>query len=321
MTHQWHLVLLGTLSASCVPALDEDLSSVDSPRLLAVIAEPPEAAEGESVSLTALVAGPSGTLSEAVSYAACLARKPLSELGPVSPSCLEGGTSESLQPLGSGGSVQATIERGACSSFGPRRPTAEAGQPAGRPVDPDPTGGFYQPVVASLPGQRGVLGAVRLDCGLPGADREQIVEYNRRHRPNQNPRIERLERLEGNTWVELPPQTNDGPAVSRVAAGEELSLRASWESCGAEEACTGVEAYVRFDAPTGLLVDREEVLLASWYATGGSFEEYRTGAGAEATAAENRWLAPTEAGSVEIWVVLRDGRGGVGYGASRFSVE
>src|SRR5688572_16291201 len=162
MAHRGFLLLVWGLGASCVPAVDDDLSLVEFSRVLAVIAEPPEAAEGEPVSLTALVA-PSEAAGDEVSYAACLERKPLSELGPVSPSCLGGGGAESLRSFGSGRSVQATIDRGACSSFGPRRPTAEAGQPAGRPVDPDPTGGFYQPIVASLPGQRGVLGAVRLD--------------------------------------------------------------------------------------------------------------------------------------------------------------
>lgn len=311
-------MLLSALALSCVPELTEELSLVGSPRLLAVIAEPPEAAEGDAVSLTALLAGPRDTTRADVSFATCVARKPLSELGPVSPLCL-GGSSESLQPLGGGGSVQASIDRGACSRFGPRRPTAEAGQPAGRPVDPDPTGGFYQPVVASLPGQRGVLGAVRLDCGLPGADREVVVEYNGRHRTNRNPAIDRVERREAESWAEVSLQDAAGTGRLDVASGTALSLRVSWASCAVDEECTGAESYVLFDAQAGVLVEQEEALLASWYATAGAFQEYRTGASPGGQSAENVWVAPTEPGGVDVWVVLRDGRGGVSFRA--FSIE
>lgn len=319
MAHRGFLPLFWGLGAGCVPAVDDDLSLVESSRVLAVLAEPPEAAEGESVSLTALVA-PSEAAGDEVSYAACLERKPLSELGPVSPSCLRGGSSESLRSFGSGPSVQATIDRGACSSFGPRRPTAEAGQPAGRPVDPDPTGGFYQPIVASLPGQLGVLGAVRLDCGLPGADRDLVVEYNGRHRINQNPAIDRLERRDDEGWVEVSRRGEESEDVV-VALSTQLSLRVSWASCGPDEACTGAETYVLFDSGAGVLVEQTEALFASWYATAGVFHDYRTGASPGAGAAENLWLAPGEPGPVDLWVVLRDGRGGVSFGSYRVVVR
>src|SRR5688572_26759007 len=132
--------------SACVPEIDDDLSLVSAERVLAVIAEPPEAGEGDRVVLSALVASPVGAASALVSYSFCLTRKPLSELGPVDPSCLSG-TGE-LVALGQGARVEGSIDRGACSLFGPRRPTPEPGQPAGRPVDPDATGGFYQPVMA-----------------------------------------------------------------------------------------------------------------------------------------------------------------------------
>jgi hypothetical protein len=37
--------------------------------------------------------------------------------------------------------------------------------------------------------------------------------------------------------------------------------------------------------------------------------------------AENGWSAPSEPGAVRLWVVLRDGRGGVGYGGYRLEIE
>lgn len=302
------------LLAGCVPDIDDDSSIVSAARVLAIVADPPEAGEGASVSLSALVASDADA-SDPVSYFFCRQRKPLSELGPVDPRCLGGG--EALVALGSGSSVSASIERGVCSVFGPRRPSAEPGQPAGRAADPDATGGFYQPVMAELPGQLPVLGGVRLDCGLPTADRADVIEYNQRHRINQNPRVDRLEALRGEAWTELA----DGGDALRVGAGERLALRADWAECASDERCTGAETYVLYDTAAQALVERTESLIATWYATAGELDEARTEASSAPFRTENGWTAPAEAGAVRLWVVLRDGRGGVGFGAYRLQVE
>lgn len=308
-------LLLGLVLLACVPDIDDDTSLVSGPRLLAIAADPPEAGEGEPVSLRALLASPADA-NDPVAYFICRARKPLSELGPVAPSCLDG-SADAREWIGSGESATAAIERGACSTFGPRRPSAEPGQPAGRAADPDATGGFYQPVLAELPGQLAVLGGVRLDCGLPTASREQVIEYNQRHRINQNPRIDRLEALRGETWIEL---VAGGPPL-RVGAGERLELRVHWAECAGEERCTGAETYVMYDSEAEALVERNEVLLASWYASSGEFEAARTEAAGGPFRADNAWSAPIEGGPVRLWVVLRDGRGGVGYAAYPLEVE
>jgi hypothetical protein len=309
------LLLGGMVLSACVPDIDDDTSLVSGARVLAIAADPPEAGEGDAVNLTALVAS-AADASDGASYFFCRARKPLSELGPVDPSCLDG-SGEARVPLGSGESASAAIDRGACSVFGPRRPSAEPGQPAGRAADPDATGGFYQPVLAELPGQLAVLGGVRLDCGLPNADRAQVIEYNQRHRINQNPRIDGLEALRGDAWTELEP--NGAPL--RVGAGERLDLRVRWAECAPDERCTGAETYVLYDAEAEALVERTEGLLASWYATAGVFDEPRTEAVSGPFQAENGWSAPSEPGAVRLWVVLRDGRGGVGYGGYRLEIE
>jgi hypothetical protein len=304
----------GAALLGCVPEIDDDLSLVSNDRVLAVVAEPPEAGEGDRVALSALIASPLGS-SALASYSFCLTRKPLSELGPVDPSCLSG-TGE-LVDLGRGARVEGVIDRGACSLFGPRRPTPEPGQPAGRPVDPDPTGGFYQPVMATLPGQSTVLGGVRLDCGLPGADRDQVIEYNQRHRPNLNPAVERLELLDAGSWLALTPET-----PQPVVAGQRRILRVSWPSCTSDASCAGAETYVVLDPESGALADRSEEVLASWYTSGGGFDEPRTGAAdVLAPQAENIWQVPLEPGPAAVWVVLRDGRGGIGYANYRFQVE
>lgn len=312
------LALLASGLAGCVPDLEDDSSLVSGTRVLAIVSEPPEAGEGDSVKLTALVANDAiaAEPSADVSYFFCLGRKPLSELGPVDPTCL-GGDSPARVLLGQGAETEAVIDRSACSRFGPRRPSAEPGQPAGRAADPDSTGGFYQPVTAELPGQLAVLGGVRLDCGLASAERTQVIEYNQRHRINVNPRVDRLESEEAGVWTEI-----GAGAAHRVSPGRSLVLRASWAECASDSPCTGAEPFVMFDSEAQAVVDRTETVIASWYATAGDFDEHRTTASLAAPAqAKNTWRAPPGPADVGLWVVLRDGRGGVGYAAYRLQVQ
>jgi len=51
----------------------------------------------------------------------------------------------------------------------------------------------------------------------------------------------------------------------------------------------------------------------SWFVTGGTFEHDRTGvaAGDSSTSTSNRWTAPLQPGTIYLWLVLRDSRGGV----------
>jgi hypothetical protein len=61
----------------CVPDVDTDESLVLAPRLIAVTAEPAEAAPGETVTWTAWIASPDGTVetSSAPSWSQCLVRR------------------------------------------------------------------------------------------------------------------------------------------------------------------------------------------------------------------------------------------------------
>ncbi len=311
--------LVASLAAACVPELETDLSRIDQPTLLAIVAEPPEVEEGDTVALSALVAGLGEGSADPITYSFCRARKPLSELGPVDPACLVSTSADVIDVLGTGPAVTGLIEREACSAFGPRRPVSAPGQPAGRAVDADPTGGFYQPVLAELPGRGRVLGGVRLNCGLPGANRDQVVLYNERHRPNVNPRLERVEAQLDGAWIELGAATG---ATNPVGPGTEVLLRAGWIDCAQDTACTGAETYVRFDPELGRLTDETESLFVTWYATAGELESHRVApTDPGLSSVENRWIAPDEAGPVELWAVLRDGRGGVGFAAHRLQVR
>jgi hypothetical protein len=298
-------------AAGCVPEFVEGTSLVDEPRVLALRSEPAQAEPGSEVALSALVASPAdaaGVGNLDVSYYFCLARKALSELGPVSPECLGVESSDRVDALGSGQELRALLPEKGCSLFGPDRPEPEPGQPAGRPVDPDSTGGYYQPVLAQLSEHAGVvLGAVRLECGLTGVGRELVAEYNQRNEPNENPELRRLERRVSGSWQTIP-QT-EPPAIRR---GEKLTLRAVWSEA---------EVYLRFDPRTRQLVEADEQVVVTWYSTGGEFEQPRSAAASATRSTPNAWIAPSERGLIRLWAVVRDGRGGIAWTSLELDVR
>lgn len=327
---------------ACVPELADDQARIASPRILAVRAEPAEARAGQNVTLTALIASPGGAPagSDALEWAMCLARKPLTELGPVAQECIDrfGEGGDIFQRLGRGQSVTGVLPADACRRFGPIAPPAEAGGVAGRPVDPDPSGGYYQPVVLGS-GIGAALASVRLACGVAGVPSSEAVRYNQGARPNENPAIDRLEITSGGArpiaaGVERPGAT--------VAAGARLDLRAVWTACPREpvcgdglctagenqstcsadcrdapKGCTGSETYLWPNPETRSVQERREGITVSWFSDRGVFADEQTGrteSDPDGVDAANVWTAPSEPGPVRLWVVLRDDRGGVGWG-------
>jgi hypothetical protein len=179
----------------------------------------------------------------------------------------------------------------------------------------------------------------RLVCGLGGATQEQSAQYAERYRPNENPALDSLELRHNGSSVMLDPDTAKSNAV-RVKPGEQVVLRARWASCPIKgecgdgicgpgedrsscaddcskpKGCTGSEPYVVLDPVKRELVDTREAMRVSWFATDGDFEHDRTGrteeeAGTSYT--DNQWTAPDAHGTVHLWVVIRDDRGGVGF--------
>lgn len=305
---------LGCALTGCVPELLDETARVTSARVVAVRATPAESAEGENVTLDALVVGPVVSAPVALDWSLCLDRKPLSELGPVSPRCLASPMpgAEIAEPLDPAPPVVATLPADACELFGPERPEPKPGQPSGRPVDPDVTGGFYQPVLAWIGGES-VLGGVRLSCPLTGASPETTREFNASYHFNTNPAPLALEAVQADgssaTLGQVPVAVSPGALVT-------LALRVP--ACAEDaETCGGAEQYVVYDALTQTVLPRREALVVSWYATDGTFAEPRSepsaaSDGGEASAA-NAFTSPTRTGAVEIWAVLRDDRGGVGW--------
>jgi hypothetical protein len=332
------LSLVVSSASGCVPTFDDNLPLIDEPTVLAIQAEPAEAAPGKQVQLSALVGTPNPNASAPeLRWGLCIARKPLTELGPVNPVCIRapGQAPGEIVDLGSGPTVATALPLDACRLFGPSLPEPMNGEPAGRPVDPDPTGGYYQPVSVTLTAS-GVtsMGSVRIFCPPSGLDQQQAAEFNESYRNNQSPSIDLLSaRSESGESLPIPGEPDKLP----VAANQVLNLEASWHACphssvcgdgvcGAREdksncaedcstptGCTGAEDYAWFNPDSRTVQPRHESIRVSWFSTGGHFENAVTGreeSEFDETTTVDRWTAPASAGDVRVWAVIRDSRGG-----------
>ncbi len=78
-----------------------------------------------------------------------------------------------------------------------------------------------------------------------------------------------------------------------------------------------------YNIQTASLSPQREAMRVSWFATAGAFEHDVTGRAADdpALTADNDWVAPTTAGPVHLWLVLRDSRGGVDFAEYELDVS
>lgn len=336
------------LGAACKPNLDQTVSVVGDPVVLAVRSDPPEVAPTKTVELTALYVDRNGPIAAApIDWAFCTARNPLANLGPVNPECLQGAGSW-LRPIGTGIQVSGTLPDIACRQFGPDVPEPMPGQPQGRPVDPDPTGGYYQPARLVVPTDGGAsvgIAETRLACTSGVATGTVGVEYNRRYHANVNPAVASVAVVEdasaGASW------SSDGGATNPTKAGAHVLLRVGWARCPATDTCgdgicgpdesakdcpadcttpvgcTGAERYAGFDVPSQTVVDRREAIAVAWFATQGTFDADRTGRDSNdpTPTSDNGWTAPAQPGTAHLWVVLRDDRGGAGWAQYTLEVK
>jgi hypothetical protein len=334
------------MSGACQPNLDDTVSIVSAPTVLAIQSIPAEAPPAASAAYAALIAssGPdAGTPRLQWNY--CNARNPLSNLGPVNTACVVPGSS-ALQPIGVGTAASGAIPALACSNFGPNAPAAMDGGMAGQPVSPDSTGGYYQPVSAFLGSamRSDTIYFMRVSCGFAGANEASQGVLTARYHVNTNPEIASLS-AGGTTFM-----TSSNGGTNAITRGAMLTLEVSWPTCplvdkcgdgvcGADESamtcpsdcappkgpkgCGGAERYVNFDLSSQTVVDQRESIDVAWYASAGSFQQDRTGrAGTDdTTTSDNGWTAPPSPGPVDVWVVLRDARGGVGWATYVFDVK
>jgi hypothetical protein len=278
------MVLATLAAAGCEDALDQRLAIVDQPRVLAITSEPPEVAPGTTATLTALLASPTGPLGAVPAWALCAAPKPPTVDNAVADGCV----ADAVTPLGDAPVIAVTIPLDACRTFGPD--VASAGF---RPRDPDPTGGYYQPIRAAIPSLDLAFGFTRITCNLANAPGDLAQHYKTTYVANTNPTLTAL--------------TVDGaPAMSApVPADRDVTLAVGWPA-GA------VESYLYYDQTTQTLITRREAMRISWFATAGTLavDASAVDEAAPTTTVSTKWHTPA-AGLAYLWLVLRDSRGGL----------
>jgi len=266
------------LLAGCSDALDQRLAIVDRDRVLAITSEPPEVTPGNAAVLTALVGSPTGTLGEAPAWSLCTAPKPPTEDNAVADGCL----ADQVTPLGTSPTLTATIPVDACRTYGP-----DVTSTGFRPRDPDPTGGYYQPIRAAVPSIDLAFGFTRITCDLANAPGDVAQQYLETYVANANP-------------------TLDAPVVaSSVATDSDVTLSIGWPA-------DAVESYIYFDPDTETLITRRESIRLSWFATAGSLAVDASAVDDDtSTSVSTTWHTPSQPGTVFLWFVLRDSRGGI----------
>lgn len=248
------VVLALALCAGCTKADLSDFAFVQGLRLLGAQAEPPEAAPGDSVTLTAWATDTTGQ-SFVVSWSACT----LPSNGQANPGCTDG-SGNGLVALGSGDTLSFVM-------------------PAVDPVAlgaPDFTGGLYLPIVIHVAGR---------DDTVDGVYRLRVADNHQRR--NNNP-----------TFATIKPLRDDGiPEVG--IPGVEWGLVAAYTD-------DSVEPYV---TPTSAPDIVDERLTTQWFATAGSFPDQPPGGTAVQSFKIDRALPPS-GGTIDLWVVGHDERGG-----------
>jgi hypothetical protein len=297
----------------CKPDLGAPISLVSGPRLLAIRGMPPEVAESGTVAYDGLAVDVTGTVfGPAIGWAQCLAPNPPANGNDVSSACL--GVADDAGPAPT---FSATLPADDCTLFGPETPPPKKGEPPTRPADADTTGGYYQPIRATWSSDAGDLLAFALErilCRLGNAPVDAAAQYASSYLPNTNPQLADL--LLDPAGAARPLfSAGQTAAPGTVGAGQKVTLQADWSPASQE-------TFLVWDVVTLSLVMQTESLRLSWFATAGQFEHDATGRSAieTETFTENSWTAPTTAGPVHLWIVLRDNRGGLDFAEAELDV-
>jgi hypothetical protein len=316
-------VLACWLASGCLNMNFDPPYRVQSPRILAIVAEPPEVAFGEDVLFEALVVDEDGSdLRDApgveLRFSVCLSAREIlnaSGLGfgaGLEDNCAEGG--DDLVRLETGGELPPGTARLPGESFGAlvnELASLGAGGSGGG------GGGGAPPVDPAL---LATLGGVIAEVGVPLRVRFEVwrdgellltgfkrFAISQREQPTTNPPAPRF--AIGERWLSARGGGDaracvpeDGGEVAVVVAGTELTLAPDPD----EEPWLESYPVVALDATvqTG-----QESAYYSWFSTGGAFDESIT----QRPERDVTWTAPDEAGRYPLWLVVRDGHLGTSY--------
>lgn len=209
-------LLLPLLLGGCSDALDQRLDVIVEPRVLAVVAEPPEVEPGLPVTMSALIADPDGVRMDPIRWSLCTAPKPPTEDNAVAAGCVaDQVVATDAMPV---------IPADACQTYGP-----DVAQAGFRPRDPDGTGGYYQPIRAEITGLQLAFGFARITCDLPAAPAEVAHAYQLDYVANHEPILTAT--IDGDvvtaSWNEPETYLYYDPASQTLITRRE-SMRVSW---------------------------------------------------------------------------------------------
>lgn len=264
------LLLLTLLCSACGDGFPP-ASFVDGLRLLGMRADPPEAAPGQTVALTAWAVD---TQQRAINlqWAACLA-PPDPGMGTINNDCLTTDMSTFLTALGSGAMISTVVPA----------------VPATALLPPDITGGQYLPIRLSVTAQSDD------DSGV------YRLRLKGTMAPNHNPTLASVDVITESNGKVITRQSLDATTPLTIHSGETLILRAEFTSDSAE-------AYQALNGD-GTLRSTTETLTAQWFSTGGSLDNETSGADVDETFRTNKRLPPPGT-VIDLWVVAHDERGG-----------
>ncbi len=280
--------LCATVSLGCIGDLAPK-EIVVSPRILDIIADPPEVNPGSTVRIRAVLGGITGPVR--YRWVTCAGLDALSGNGGFGAGTSESGCTGDagrVIPLGSGEEATLVIPPASVdvdqllARFGDRAP---------------------RELVERYLRDVGVIVGVGLTIEADGRTVEgyKRVVVSLNPRPNRNPPTPRVQ-VNGR-WVSVPatggpdcvPEQGDG---LRVPRGQRVTLvpdpNESWT-----ERFTVLTAVGTFD-------ERTEQAFYSWYATNGSLARGLT----RAPTRDNEWYPSEHAGTQSLWLFLRDGHGG-----------
>lgn len=186
--------------AGCQSFPDPPVSFVAGLRVLGVKADPPEAAPGGSATISALAVDTAGAAPDAT-WNACFTAPMVGEA--VNPDCVQPAAGATLQPIGQGLSITATMPQVSADSLGA----------------PDVTGGVYVPLIGDVRDPAGAVAAVyrwRLAGSTPANTNPVLATVYRRDASGQT--------------VALDPAT-----PTPVAAGDAISLGATFAAGSAQD--------------------------------------------------------------------------------------
>jgi hypothetical protein len=250
-------------------------------RLLGAKSEPAEAAPGDAVKLTAYAVNLDGSVIT-VDWAAC-AVAPAPGTGTINDACITSEGAPDLVPLGSGAMVRAAL---------PSVPREVLG-------DPDFTGGIYLPIRLRV---QDATGASQGGKGIDGVYRMRISQGGP---PNHNPTLQEIFTVTGAADGSVASRTVlDEATPLPVRSGDALTLRATFTADSAE-------TYMG-PAGDGTIVPVVETPSVSWFTTGGSWSNDRTDPDSDTVLRLDQHL-PAPSGKIDLYILGRDGRGGLDY--------